>query len=234
MSGKISTAVILAGGPGIRLKPLTDRTPKALVEIAEKPLIEWVIEWCVKNNVSRIVLGVAHLKEKIIEYLGDGSRLGVNITYSVHTLEGGTGEGFRLAISRYVDDDSFFALNGDQITDLSLKDMAEFHLNHGLTATIAMTNPHCPYGHIRTDEDNIVEFMEKPFCPYANCSTGVYAFKREILDLLPQRGDVEKTTFPLLAAKNRLKAYPFKVIFITVNTPKDLVEAEERLRATRW
>ncbi|MEM3004914.1 MAG: sugar phosphate nucleotidyltransferase, partial [Candidatus Bathyarchaeia archaeon] len=63
MSGKISTAVILAGGPGIRLKPLTDRTPKALVEIAEKPLIEWVIEWCVKNNVSRIVLGVAHLKE---------------------------------------------------------------------------------------------------------------------------------------------------------------------------
>jgi NDP-sugar pyrophosphorylase family protein len=166
--------------------------------------------------------------------LGDGSRLGVNITYSVHTLDGGTGEGFRLAISRYVDDDSFFALNGDQITDLSLKDLAEFHLNHDLTATIAMTNPHCPYGHIRTDEDNnVVEFIEKPFCPYANCSTGVYAFKREILEFLPQKGDIEKTTFPLLAAKNRMKAYPFRGIFITVNTHKDLVEAEERLRVTR-
>jgi len=115
--------VVLAGGPGIRLKPLTDRVPKALVELAGKPIIQWVIEWLRLNGVDNIILGVAHLKEEIIKYLGDGSNLGVNITYSTHTVEGGTGEGFRLAISRYVSDGVFFALNGDQITDLRLKNL---------------------------------------------------------------------------------------------------------------
>jgi mannose-1-phosphate guanylyltransferase len=231
LSIKIDTAVVLAGGPGIRLKPLTDKTPKALVEVAGKPLIQWVIEWLRMNDVKRIVLGVAHLKQAIVNYLGDGSSFGVEIAYSAHTVEGGTGEGFRLAISRYVNEDVFFAMNGDQITDLNLKDLADFHLKHDSTATIAMTNPHCPYGHIKVDEQyNVVGFSEKPFCPHANCSTGIYTFNREILNSLPDKGDIEKTTFPLLAVKNNLKVYPFKGIFITVNTNKDLIEAEEKLK----
>jgi NDP-sugar pyrophosphorylase family protein len=228
---KIDTAVVLAGGPGIRLKPLTDKVPKALVEVAGKPLILWVIEWLRMNDVRRIVLGVAHLKDEIINYLGDGSGFGLDITYSKHTVEGGTGEGFRLAISRYINDDVFFALNGDQITDLKLKDLANFHLKYNPVATIAMTNPHCPYGHIKVDENhNVLGFAEKPFCPHANCNSGIYIFKREILNFLPEKGDIEKTTFPLLADDRNLKVYPFKGIFITVNTHKDLVEAEEKLK----
>ena len=231
LSNSVDTAVVLAGGPGIRLKPLTDRIPKALVEVAGKPLIQWVIEWLAFNNVRRVVLGVAHLKEEIIKYLGDGSRFGAEIVYSAHSVEGGTGEGFRLAITRYVDDDYFFALNGDQITDLTLKYLAEFHFRYNPIATIAMTNPHCPYGHIKVDENNsVIGFTEKPFCPHANCNTGVYMFDREILDFLPERGDVEKTTFPILAANSNLKVYPFKGIFITVNTHKDLADAEEKLK----
>jgi NDP-sugar pyrophosphorylase family protein len=223
--------VVLAGGPGIRLKPLTDRVPKALVELAGKPIIQWVIEWLRLNGVENIVLGVAHLKEEILKYLGDGSSLGVNITYSTHTVEGGTGEGFRLAISRYVSDEVFFAMNGDQITDLRLKNLADFHLNNNAIATMALTNTHCPYGHIRYDEKNdVTGFSEKPFCPYADCNAGIYTFSRNILSYLPERGDVEKITFPLLAENKTLKVYPFKGIFITVNTHKDLVEAEEKLR----
>lgn len=222
---------MLAGGPGIRLKPLTDKTPKALVDVHGKPLIQWVLEWLRMNGVSRVVLGVAHLKEEIIDYLGDGSSFGIDITYSTHTVEGGTGEGFRLAINRYVNEDVFFAMNGDQITDLKLKDLADFHLQHSPVATIAMTNPHCPYGHIKFDEqNNVVEFVEKPFCPHANCSAGVYVFKKEILNFLPSKGDVERTTFPLLATRKNLKVYPFNGIFITVNTNKDLIEAEEKLK----
>jgi len=187
------------------------------------------------GSSNRIVLGVVHMKEEIMNYLGDGSRFDADITYSTHTVEGGTGEGFRLAIHNYVDDDAFFALNGDQITDLRLKDLAEFHLKHNPTATIAMTSPYCPYGHIKVNgNNNVVGFTEKPFCPYANCNAGVYAFSREILEFLPERGDIEKTTFPLLAANNRLKVYPFKGIFITVNTHKDLVEAEEKLKVIHW
>jgi NDP-sugar pyrophosphorylase family protein len=123
-------------------------------------------------------------------------------------------------------------MNSDQITDLNLRDLANFHLKNNPIATIATTNPHCPYGHIEIDEHNsVVEFAEKPFCSNSNCNTGIYAFKKQILDYLPQKGDVEKITFPLLAADKNLKVYPFKGIFITVNTHKDLVEAEEKLKA---
>jgi len=231
LSMKVGTAVVLAGGPGIRLKPLTDSTPKALVDVGGKPLIQWVIEWLRMNDVRRIVLGVAHLKEKIIDYFGDGSRFDVEIVYSVHTVEGGTGEGFRLAISRYIDEDIFFAMNGDQITDLKLKDLADFHLKHKPMATIAVTNPRCPYGHMKVDEKyNVVGFVEKPSCHYALCNTGIYVFKREILRHLPERGDVEKTTFPALTENSSLKIYPFEGLFITVNTSKDLLEAEEKLK----
>jgi len=228
---KIGTAVVLAGGPGMRLKPLTDTIPKAMVEVYGKPLLQWIIEWLRDNEVKRIIVGVAHLKEKIIDYFGDGTKFNVHLTYSTHTVEGGTGEGFRLAISRYVDQDVFFAMNGDQITDLKLSNLANFHAEHDPLASIAVTNPHCPYGHIEIDDEyNVLRFLEKPSCPQALCSIGIYVFNREILSHLPEKGDVEKTTLPQLAKSHHLKVFPFRGSFITVNTSKDIDEAEQELR----
>jgi NDP-sugar pyrophosphorylase family protein len=227
---KIDTAIVLAGGQGDRLKPLTNGLPKGMVEINNKPLLQWIIEWLRKNDVREIVLGVAHLKEKIIDYFGDGTKFGVNIRYSVHTVEGGTSEGFRLAISRYVDRDVFFAMNGDQITDLNLNDLANFHVNSDSVATMAVANLHCPYGHIEIDdEQNVVGFVEKPVCFHMSCNTGIYVFNREILHYLPKKGDVEKTAFLALAKSHLLKAYLYNGLFVTVNTHKDLVEVKRQL-----
>lgn len=89
---KIDTAVVLTGGPGTRLKPLTNDFPKGMVEICGKPLLQWIIEWLQAEGVRNVILGVAHLKEKIIEYFGNGARFGLNISYSVHSVEGGTSE----------------------------------------------------------------------------------------------------------------------------------------------
>lgn len=226
----INTAVVLAGGPGERLKPLTENLPKGMVEICGKPLLQWIVEWLRDNKVKRIVLGVVYMKEKIINYFGDGANFNVDIKYSVHTVEGGTAEGFRLAINRYIDQDSFFAMNGDQITDLNLNDLADFHKKYNSIVTIAVTNPHCPYGHVQVNgKYDVIGFTEKPFCPHALCNTGIYVFNREILHYLPERGDVEKTTFSTLAKFHRLKMYPFNGFFVTVNTYKDLIEAEEAL-----
>src|SRR2546425_343062 len=119
------TAVILSGGEGLRLRPITHDSPKGLVKVGGKPLLEWVIEWLQQNKVTDLVIGVAYLKEKIIRYFGTGARFGVDIRYSVHTVEGGTSEGFRLAISRYVDSPSFFKLNGAFITVNSLRELEE-------------------------------------------------------------------------------------------------------------
>lgn len=231
---KIDTAVVLAGGQGDRLKPLTNGLPKGMVEICNKPLLQWIIEWLRNNDVREIVLGVAYLKEKIIDYFGDGTKFDVNIRYSVHTVDGGTGEGFRMAINRYTDRNVFFAMNGDQITDLNLNNLANFHMNYDAVATMAVTNLHCPYGHVEIDDEHdVAGFIEKPVCLHMSCNTGIYVFNREILHYLPERGDIEKTAFLSLAKSHRLKAYPFKGFFVTINTHKDLIEAERELERTR-
>lgn len=227
----IDTAIILAGGSGTRLKPLTNDLPKGMIKIYGKPLLRWIIEWLRDNDVRRIILGVAYQKEKIKEYFGEGEAFGVDIKYSVHTVEGGTSEGFRLAISRYVDSDVFFAMNGDQITDLDLVDLANFHRKHDPVATMVVAHPTCPYGHVHiNDKNDVIGFVEKPSCPHTLCNIGIYTFKHEILQYLPERGEVEKETFPVLARSHRLKVYPFRGFFVTVNTFKDLIKAEKELR----
>src|SRR5438445_11590280 len=117
------TAVILSGGEGLRLRPITHDIPKGLVNVGGKPLLEWVVEWLQQNRVTDLVIGVAYLKEKIMRYFGNGGKLGVDIQYSVHTVEGGTSEGLRLVISCYVDSPSLLVLNGAQITDRRVRSM---------------------------------------------------------------------------------------------------------------
>lgn len=194
-------------------------------------MLQWVVEWLATNGVTNIVMGVAFLKEKIINFLGDGKRFGVSIKYSVHTVEGGTGEGFRLAIGRHVDDQTFYALNGDQIVDLKLSSFFHKHLDKNSTATVAVVHPRLPFGLVEVDEnDNCRGFLEKPVLEDRFISTGIYVFRREITDVLPIRGDVEKTTFPQLVRQGRLAAYRHSGSFITVNSLRELEEAEAQLK----
>lgn len=230
----LDTGVILAGGEALRLRPISSDKPKALVEINGKPLLEWIIEWLHYYNVTNIIIGVAYLKEQIMEYFGDGSQYGVDITYSIHTVEGGTSQGFRFAVKKYVDRENFFAMNGDQITDLNLLDMASFHLKHGKIATIAVNNPQCPFGQMILDEEQIVtDFIEKPICNFTFCNTGVYAFNRRILHFLQEQGSIEKQTFPILTRKQELKGYMYDGFFVTINAVKDIRIAENGLNK-RW
>ncbi len=225
------TAVILSGGEGLRLRPITHDIPKGLVKVGGKPLLEWVIEWLQQNRVTDIVIGVAYLKEKIIRYFGSGGKFGVDIRYSVHTVEGGTSEGFRLAISRYVDSPSFFALNGDQITDLRLGAIYNNHREDGPLASIAVVHPRLPFGLVEIDQKGFCKgFVEKPVMRQVFCSMGIYVFDRKVLKYLPRRGDVERTTFPRLAQMNKLKAFKHNGSFITVNSLRELQEADEALK----
>src|SRR2546427_10368376 len=97
------TAVILSGGEGLRLRPITYDIPKGLVKVGGEPLLEWVVEWLQQNRVTDLVIGVAYLKEKIMRYFGKGGKFGGDIRYSAYTVEGWTSEGYRVAICRYVD-----------------------------------------------------------------------------------------------------------------------------------
>lgn len=228
---KVRTAVILAGGAGLRLRPLTKDRPKPMVEILGKPILQWVIEWLRNNGVSNIVLGVAYQKESVIDHFGDGSGFGVKIKYSVHSVDGETGEGFRLAIRRHVNDDLFVAVNGDEITNFDLKSFVEHHNKYNPVATIAVANPRCPFGVVDVDENGrVLSFIEKPLVPSFLVSVGVYLFNHRIVDYLPRKGPIEKSTFPLLSKRKLLRAYLINGIWLTVNTMKDLKLAESFLK----
>ena len=230
MKGKVETAVVLAGGAGLRLQPLTRDQPKVMVRVLDKPVLQWVIEWLRHSGIKRVILGVACSKEAVMNYFGDGSKFEVEIRYSVHTVGGETGEGFRLAITRYVHDDVFVAMNGDEITNFDLGNMINFHLKYGRTATIAVTNPRSPFGVVDVGKNGLVlQFKEKPLIPSLLISTGIYIFSRGIKNYLPEKGPIEETTFPLLVKKKILGGYKMNGTWLTVNTIKDLRLAESIL-----
>lgn len=222
--------MVLAGGQGLRLRPLTDDCPKAMILAAGKPLLEWVLEWLRANGISNIVIGVAYKKEKVMDYFGDGKRFGGTISYSNHTVEGGTSQGFRLAIERHVRDEIFLAMNGDELVDVNVSRLAEFHSANGGIATIAVGPLRSPYGLVELKGTDVIRFQEKPVIRSHHVSIGTYMFSRNILDYLPETGDIERTTFPNLVSMQKLKAYIHEGFWAAVNTVKDLEDVENQLR----
>jgi len=173
------------------------------------------------------VVGVAYKKEMVIQYL-QSLTLPVEFTFNEHTVEGGTGEGFRLAIERHIEDETFLAMNGDEITNLSVSDFADVHNQNRGVATIAVSPLRSPFGVVEINDNTIVAFKEKSILN-AYVSTGVYIFDRRILPFLPSSGNVEEETFPKLARNGQLKAYKHLGFWGTVNTLKDLHEVEREL-----
>ena len=237
MLTKIKTAVILAGGVGTRMGDCGDENsqkavPKPMLDIAGKPLLHWTIEkWLARHDIRHIVIGVAYRKEFIIDYFSQNA-LGTKIDFSEHSIEGETGEGFRKAIARCVDDDIFLAMNGDELTNLNIYELVDFHMRKKGIATVVAAPLEVPYGVLEIDGNcNITGFLEKPVRHDILISAGVYIFNHEILDYLPLKGRIEDITFKDLAKKGLLAAYtlPSDKKWFTVNNPKQLAIAEREI-----
>ena len=224
-------ALILAGGLGERLRPHTEKVPKPLVEVAGKPILYWQIEWLKRHGVRNIVLAIGYLGEKIIEEIGDGSKFGVNVEYSPEKEKLGTGGAIKNAKKHLEDVDRFYVINGDIITNIDLTKINE-KIQNGYLGGIAVVPLPSPYGIIKFDEvtGKIKSFVEKPKLPDYYINAGVYMLKTEVLEMLPDKGDIEKTTFPKLAEEGKLVAVPFKdVYWKSVDTHKDIKEAAKML-----
>ena len=228
---EVKTAVVIVGGAGLRLYPLTAEKPKCMVEVAGKPIIFWVLNWLKTQGIEHVVVGVAYKKEIVIDYLKNND-FGLNIDISEHSVEGETGEGFKLAIERYVNDENFVAMNGDELTNLNLRKMIEYHLNNNPIVTIAISPLKSPFGIVELWEDNIIGFKEKPIITDKFVSCGIYVFNKRIKDYLPTSGAIEKTTFPRLAEMGVLKSHRLSSNerWATVSSIKDLSKAEEELK----
>ncbi|MCC6035522.1 MAG: nucleotidyltransferase family protein [Pyrobaculum sp.] len=218
-------AVVLAGGFGKRLAPLTSEVPKPLLPVGGRPILVRQIEWLRGFGVADVVLAVGYLKHKIFEALGDGRKLGVRIFYSVEEEPLGTGGAVKNA-KPFITDDVFVVLNGDVLTNLSLDKLVE--ALGDADGAIALVPLRSPYGVVEYDKDGyITHFREKPILEGFYINAGVYALRRRVLSELPDRGNIEETLFPRLAQQRRLKAVVYRDVFWkSVDSLKDLEEVD--------
>jgi mannose-1-phosphate guanylyltransferase len=234
MAIPIQTAVVLVGGSGLRMRPLTQDMPKCMVPLQGKPLLYWTLTWLKEAGIKHVVLGVSYKKEAVINYIRD-TPPGIKVDFSEHTQEGETGEGFRLAIKRHVPDDTFMAMNGDELSNLNIENFVNFHLAQKGIATIAVSPMRSPFAVLDVKGTEIVAFREKPILEDKLISTGIYVFNHKIVEYLPEVGPLEKLTFPTLAKTHQLKAYRIgdKEKWLTINSLKDLSVAEQEYASLR-
>lgn len=226
----LETAVIIAGGEGSRLKPLSNNKPKAMVVVNGRPMLYWTLRWLKHHGVKNVVLGVAYKKGKIISYLKANKNFGLNVRFSVHTLEGGTAQGFKLAISRFVTDENFVAMNCDEVTNLHLPNIVRVHQEKSPLVTMALAPFYCRFSVVDADTEGFIHgFKYGHMLPDVPVSIGIYAFNRGILKHIPDTGSIEHTVFTPLAKKNKIACYKLKPgeQWISVNDVKNVREVEE-------
>ncbi len=216
-------AVILAGGYGKRLRPLTDTIPKPLVEVAGRPIIDWQVRWLKSHGVNSYVMLVGYLKEKVIDYFeSKKGELGIEIEYSEEKTQLGTAGALKNAEKILRDDKEFFMLNGDNMTNVEASKMSL----KGNVATIALVPLRSTYGITRLDGEKIVRFDEKPILRDYWMNAGVYLMSHEIFRHLPKNGNLESTTFVELTGMGKVigKQFP-DAYFKGVDSIKDMEEA---------
>jgi NDP-sugar pyrophosphorylase family protein len=209
--------IIVAGGEGTRMGPITETIPKCLVDIYGKPLIQHQLEFFRKKGYEDIIFCVAHFADKVRGYFGDGEKFGLNIDYVQETRElAGTAGSVKLAEGLIADDEDFIVYYGDNLTTMDVNKFIKFHKEKDSIATICIRP--LPEGYksssiIIPDENNRIKvFLEKPpieeigkykdMKRYIN--SGIYAFKKKVFELIPknQKYDFAKQLFPLIIEKN--------------------------------
>jgi len=217
-------AVILAGGFGKRLRPLTDERPKPLIEIAGKPIIEWQIKWLKKFGVTSVFVLAGYKKEVLIDWVAKNQdKLGIPIAILTEDQPLGTGGAIKRLNGFISNGEKFFVLNGDILTNLDLSKLGD----DKAVAVISLVPLRSPFGIVKVDRNgNIIQFVEKPVLKDFWINAGIYSMNSEIFEYLPEKGDIEKETFPLLAQKGLLKGITFDdVYWRSIDTLKDYEEA---------
>jgi NDP-sugar pyrophosphorylase family protein len=222
-------AIILAGGKAERLGGVAQGRPKALVEIAGRPLAAYQVAMLAAAGVGRVIVSCAAGQEELFE--PELAGLGPEIVTVPEHEPLGRGGGVRLAAQAREETGPLYVLNGDELIDVDLAGLLAAHRSHGGAATIVVAPLPSGFGVVELDDDDRVQgFDESPKLPYW-ANAGVYVLDEEALERLPERGDHEQTTFPELAAEGKLFALRHGGLWLTVNTPKDLRAADDHLRA---
>ena len=218
-------AVILVGGEGTRLRPLTSTVPKPVIPLVDRPFIVYMLEWLKHHGVDDVILSCGFLATSVRNVLGDGSQLGIRLRFVEEPEPRGTAGALKHAESFL--DERFLMLNGDVLTDLDLTAQIAQHERTDATGTLALVPVPDPthYGLVRTNENNSVrEFVEKPSADQIDTnliSAGAYVLERSIVDMIaPDRAvSIEREIWPRLVGKG-LYGFPADAYWLDIGTPE--------------
>lgn len=227
---QLRKALIMAGGFGTRMNELTKDTPKPMLLLQRKPILEYSIDLCRRFGIKDIAISIYHFGDKIKKYFGDGSRFGVNIVYVEEKEPLGTGGALKL-FEKWLSE-PFMMCNADELKDVNLHEMYTHHMMSNALATIALTQVKDPtqYGVVDLQGNQIMKFVEKPTrekAPSNYINAGLYILEPEAIKFIPDGFTmVEKDLFPVLARIGKLNGYKFDGQWFDTGTPERYASTE--------
>ncbi len=240
MASTVSQAVVLAGGMGTRLRPLTNNRPKPLLPVLGEPCVEYVLRSLASAGVDQVILTAGYRAEDMVNKIGSGRQLGINMEYNIERTPAGTAGAVKLLESKL--HGTFVVASGDVLADVDLNSLVKRHKETGAVATMALTEVEKPeeFGIVGLNEEGrIVRFKEKPkteevFSHLVNA--GIYVIEPEVLPLIPegQMFDFSKNLFPKLMEKG-MPIYGFTLsgLWKDIGRPSDLLEANIQMAERR-
>ncbi|MFX0161859.1 MAG: sugar phosphate nucleotidyltransferase [Candidatus Hodarchaeota archaeon] len=233
----VQKAIVLVGGFGTRLRPLSCTRPKALFPVANAPLLERVVRALAEGDVEEVILAVNYQADLLEAKLGRGEKFNISIKYSKEKHPLGTAGPLWYAGDELRDSEPFFMLNGDIIAEVDYKKLLEFHREKGAMATIALHEVEDPsrYGVVELDSSNrILKFVEKPpkdEAPSNLINAGCYVLDPEVIDMVPEgkKTSIEREIFPKIAEKENLFGFKSEGIWIDLGLPGDYLCANRTM-----
>jgi len=227
-------AVVLVGGEGTRLRPLTYQIPKQMLPVVERPMIVHVLEWLSQHGIDRAVLSLGYRADAFIEAFPSSEIAGVGLEYVVEPDPLDTAGAIRFAADKSGVSDTFLVLNGDVLTDIDATALLAFHRSRTAEASLALTPVADPsrFGVVPTDDNGrVTAFIEKPLpgtAPTNLINAGIYVFETSVLDRIPggRRVSIERETFPELVEAGILYALASEAYWLDTGTPEQFLQAQ--------
>jgi NDP-sugar pyrophosphorylase family protein len=221
-------AIILAGGRGKRLRPITDKIPKPLIPINGKPLIERTIKYLKKYGITEIIISSGYKSDLIEKFLKNKKKFGCEIIFSIEKTPLGTGGAIKKAL-KHVDEESFLVLNGDIVTNIDLKKILR------KPNTIAANELKTKFGTMEIKKNKILKFNEKKDVSDVWMNPGIYHLSKNIEKIIPKKGSLEGIVFPKMAQKKTLKTVKFKnVLWYSIDSHKDIEECSKEIKSKKY
>ena len=217
--------VLMVGGLGTRLRPLTDDIPKPLLQVGDKPILETIINGFAKYGFTNIILSVSYKAEMIEDYFGDGSKFGVNIEYVHEDKRMGTAGALSLMCEKL--NEPFFVMNGDLLTNINFEHMLEYHMSNDATATMGVREYdfQVPYGVVNVEGHDILNIEEKPVHNFF-VSGGVYVLSPDVLEVIPSAYYDMPTLFEkLIEEKKKSISFPIREYWLDIGQMSDFHRA---------